>query len=158
MSAAATTSSIATAVALLAAGVAARTHTPGGTPIPPPPVLPATIVPVSASTLSRISNVSLTNFGMPSGVSLPQLDGSNWNVWSSTLEAILTLFKCEDIINYDVIPICVTTDDWEVLQRRAKTYLHLYTKPDVYSLVASDADLPTFKHKWDILKCTYSAS
>jgi transposase InsO family protein len=32
----------------------------------------------------------------------------------------------------------------------------LYTKQDVYSLVASEVDFPTFKHKWDVLKATYS--
>jgi hypothetical protein len=32
----------------------------------------------------------------------------------------------------------------------------LYTKQDVYSLVASEVDLLTFKHKWDVLKATYS--
>jgi hypothetical protein len=45
---------------------------------------------------------------------------------------------------------------WSALQHRAKAYLHLYTKQDVYSLVASDIDLLTFKHKWDVLKATYS--
>jgi hypothetical protein len=32
----------------------------------------------------------------------------------------------------------------------------LYTKQDVYSLVASEVDFPTFKHMWDVLKATYS--
>jgi hypothetical protein len=35
-------------------------------------------------------------------------------------------------------------------------YLCLYTKQDVYSLVASVVDFLTFKHKWDVLKATYS--
>jgi hypothetical protein len=125
------------------------THTPGGTLIPLPVIAPP-------AAISRISNVSLTTFGMPSGVTLPKLDGSNWNDWSGILEAILTLYECEDVIDYDAAPTGVTADDWEAVQRRSKACLCLYTAQDVYSLVASDVNLPTFKHKWDVLKGTYS--
>jgi hypothetical protein len=100
----------------------------------------------------------LSSFGIPTGISLPLLDGSNWAHWLGTLEAVLTLVEAEDVIRLDTNPdpTNITVEVWESLQRRAKAYLHLYSKADVYSLVASDVDLPTFKHKWDVLKRTYS--
>jgi len=39
-----------------------------------------------------------------------------------------------------------------------RAYLRLYIKPDVYSLIASTTDLPTFKDKWDKLKDTYGGA
>jgi hypothetical protein len=120
---------------------------------------PAT-VPATAPTaaITRISNTSLSTFGLPSGIALPQLDGSNWAHWSGTLKALLSLFEAEDVIclSTNPDPANVSAEVWDSLQRRAKAYLCLYTKQDVYSLVASDMDLPTFKHKWDVLKATYS--
>jgi hypothetical protein len=120
-----------------------------------PATAPAT---VPAAVITRISNTSLTTFGLPSGIALPQLDGSNWAHWSGTLEAILTLHEAEDVIRLSTNPdpANIAAEVWDSLQRRAKAYLCLYTKQDVYSLVASEVDFPTFKHKWDVLKATYS--
>jgi hypothetical protein len=120
-----------------------------------PATAPAT-APTAA--ITRISNLSLTTFGLPSGIALPQLDGSNWAHWSATLEAILTLHEAEDVIRISTNPdpANIAAEVWDSLQRRAKAYLCLYTKQDVYSLVASEVDFPTFKHKWDVLKVTYS--
>src|SRR5712672_4279044 len=39
-----------------------------------------------------------------------------------------------------------------------KAYLHLYVKLDVYSLITSNTNLPTFKDKWDKLQDTYGAA
>jgi hypothetical protein len=107
---------------------------------------------------THISNTLLSTFRLPSGIALPQLDGSNWAHWSGTLEAILTLYEAEDVIRLSTNPdpANISAEVWDSLQRRAKVYLRLYTKQDVYSLVASEVDLPTFKHKWDVLKATHS--
>jgi len=56
------------------------------------------------------------------------------------------------------VPTNVPDIEWESIQRRIKAYLHLYIKPDVYSLIASRTDLPTFKDKWDKLKDTYGCT
>jgi hypothetical protein len=119
---------------------------------------PATTGTTGTAATTRISNASLSTFGLPSGIALPQLDGSNWAHWSGTLEAILTLHEAEDVIRLSTNPdpANISAEVWDSLQRRAKAYLCLYTKQDVYSLVASEVDLPTFKHKWDVLKATYS--
>jgi hypothetical protein len=121
---------------------------------------PATTAPatVPAAAITRISNASLTTFGLPSGIALPQLDGSNWAHWSGTLEAILTLHEAEDVIRLSTNPdpANISAEVWDSLQRRAKAYLRLYTKQDIYSLVASEVDFLTFKHKGDVLKATYS--
>src|SRR5271170_7190856 len=86
---------------------------------------------ISGSTPSmRLSNAYGTTFGMPSGIHLAQFDGSNWNEWSGTLEAILTLHEAEDVFTYVLPPTGVTLDEWESVQRRAKAYLRLYLKPD----------------------------
>ncbi|KAH9025612.1 hypothetical protein EDB84DRAFT_1564011 [Lactarius hengduanensis] len=57
-----------------------------------PPIL-------SGSTPSmRISNVYSNSFGMPFyDLSGGLFDGTNWNEWSGTLEAILTLHEAEDV-------------------------------------------------------------
>jgi hypothetical protein len=119
---------------------------------------PATTGTTGTAAITCISNTSLSTFGLPSGIALPQLDGSNWAHWSGTLEAILTLYEAEDVIRLSTNPdpANISAEVWDSLQRRAKAYLRLYTKQDVYSLVASEVDLPTFKHKWDVLKTTYS--
>ena len=39
-----------------------------------------------------------------------------------------------------------------------KAYLHLYVKLDIYSLIASNTNLPTFKDKWDKLQDTYGGA
>jgi hypothetical protein len=73
------------------------THTPGGTLIPLPTVVP----PLSTHAISRISTSSLTSFGLPTGIQLPKLNGANYAHWASTLEAILTLQESEEIIYLD---------------------------------------------------------
>jgi hypothetical protein len=119
---------------------------------------PTTASVVTTAALSRISNASISTFRVPSGIQLPQLYGSNWTLWSGILEALLTVHEAEDVIHHTTNPdpANITGDVWDSVQRRAKAYLRLYTKQDVYSLVASDMDLPTFKQKWDVLKATYS--
>jgi len=95
---------------------------------------------------------------MPSGIHLSQFDGSDWNIWSGTLEAILTLNEAEDVLMHSTIPSGASPDEWTSLQRKTKAYLRLYCKPDVYSLIASDTELPSFKEKWDKLKNTYGGA
>ena len=107
---------------------------------------------------NRIQNSINTTFGMPSGIHLSQFDGSDWSNWSGTIEAILTLHEAKDVILHSSIPTGVDADNWSSVQRRSKAYLRLYVKPDVYSLIASDADLPSFKDKWDKLKNTYGGA
>jgi transposase InsO family protein len=95
---------------------------------------------------------------MPSGIKLSQFDGSDWSNWSGMLEALLTLHEAEDIFILISAPANVDADEWTSLQRRTKAYLRLYVKPDVYSLVASDTEFPTFKDKWDKLKQVYGGA
>jgi gag-polypeptide of LTR copia-type/Integrase core domain/GAG-pre-integrase domain len=95
---------------------------------------------------------------MPSGIHLSQFDGSGWSTWSGILEAILTLHEAEDVLLLTTPPSGVDQDEWDSIQRRTKAYLRLYVKPDVYSLIASNAEFPTFKHKWDKLKETYGGA
>jgi hypothetical protein len=95
---------------------------------------------------------------MPSGIHLPQFDGTGWANWSSTLEAILTLHEAEDVFTIGAHPSGVDVDDWSSVQRRTKAYLRLYVKQDIYSLIASDTNYPTFKAKWDKLKDTYGGA
>ena len=107
---------------------------------------------------SHIANAYGNSFGMPSGIHLSWFDRSNWNEWSGTLEAILTLHEAEDVFYLQVPPTGVTSDEWDSVQRRAKAYLRLYLKPDVYSLVADPLSYPTFKSKWDKLKDVYAGA
>ena len=97
-------------------------------------------------------------FGMPSGIHLPQFDGSGWSNWSRILEAILTLHEAEDVLLSESCPSSVNQDKWNSIQQHTKAYLHLYVKQDIYSLIASDLELPSFKHKWDKLKNTYGGA
>src|SRR5258708_11616260 len=55
-------------------------------------------------------------------------------------------------------PSRVDKGEWDSLQRRTKAYLHLYVKPDIFSLIASDAKFPTFKDKWEKLKQVYGGA
>src|SRR5260370_1728400 len=55
-------------------------------------------------------------------------------------------------------PSRVDKGEWDSLQRRTKAYLCLYVKPDVFSLIASDAKFPTFKNKWEKLKQVYGSA
>ena len=95
---------------------------------------------------------------MPSGIQLPQFDGSGWSNWSGTIEAILTLHEAEDVFTLTSAPSGFDTDDWQSIQRHTKAYLCLYVKPDMYSLIALESDYPTFKAKWDKLKETYGGT
>jgi hypothetical protein len=84
---------------------------------------------------------------MPAGITLPQFDSTGWAHWSGILEALLALHEAEDVFVLDTRPSGVDQDDWNSIQRRTKAYLRLYVKQDVYSLIADDTTLPTFKHK-----------
>jgi hypothetical protein len=95
---------------------------------------------------------------IPPGVNLPHFDGSDWATWSGTMEAILVLYEADDVISHDICPTGVPIDKWSTISRRSKAYLWLYIKPDVYSLIASEVDYPTFKSKWDVLRNTYGGS
>ena len=95
---------------------------------------------------------------MPLGIHLTQFDGSSWSTWSGTIEAILTLYEAEDVFVLDTPPSGIDKDKWDSIQRRIKAYLHLYVKPDIYSLIASNMDYPTFKNKWDRLRETYGST
>jgi hypothetical protein len=116
----------------------------------------STSTPAKAST--RINQAYATTFGMPSGIKLSQFDGSDWSNWSGMLEAILTLHEAEDVFASSSAPPNVDNDDWDSIQRRTKAYLRLYVKPDVYSLISSDIDFPTFKDKWHKLKQVYGGA
>jgi len=99
-----------------------------------------------------------TTFSMPSGIKLSQFDGSDWSNWSGMLEALLTLHEAEDVFLMTLAPSGVDIDEWSSIQRRTKVYLCLYVKPDIFSLIASDSELLTFKEKWDKLKQVYGGA
>src|SRR5260221_13163006 len=111
-----------------------------------------------ANTPTCLGQAYSTTFGMPSGIKLSQFDGSNWSNWSGILEALLTLHEAEDIFALKMAPSRVDKGKWDFLQRRTKAYLRLYVKPDVFSLIASDAEFPTFKDKWEKLKQVYGSA
>src|SRR5712671_4892149 len=106
----------------------------------------------SAGTKDRVNNTYTSTFGIPTRIKLEQFDGSDWANWSRIMEAILTLHEADDLLRFRSAPTNVPTLEWESVQRRVKVYLRLYIKPDVYSLIASATDLPTFKDKWTNLK------
>ena len=105
-----------------------------------------------ASATTHMGQAYSTTFRMPSGIKLAQFDGSNWSNWLGMLEVLLTLHKAKDIFTVTLAPFGVDKDEWDSIQRRTKVYLRLYVKPDVFFLIASDTDFPTFKDKWDKLK------
>src|SRR6267154_6799088 len=72
--------------------------------------------------------------------------------------SFLTLHKAKDIFTIKLAPLQVDKEDWVSIQRRTKAYLRLYVKPNVFSLIASDAKFPTFKDKWDKLKQVYGSA
>ena len=113
---------------------------------------------IPAGSSIRIGSTANTTFGMPAGITLPQFDGTGWANWSGILEALLALHEAEDVFLIDECPADVDEDDWNSIQRRTKAYLRLYIKQDVYSLIADDATLPSFKHKWDRLSATYGGT
>ena len=112
----------------------------------------------SADASTRMNNAYNTTFGMPSGIKLNQFDGTDWSNWSGMLEALLTLHEAEDVFAVTSAPSGVDKEEWSSVQRRTKAYLRLYVKPDVFSLIASDTEFPTFKHKWDKLKQVYGGA
>ena len=95
---------------------------------------------------------------MPSGIHLTQFDGSDWANWSGTIEAILALHEADDMFLYNAPPSGTDLAEWESVQRRTKAYLRLYVKPDVYSLISSNTEMPTFKDKWEKLRNTYGGA
>jgi len=95
---------------------------------------------------------------MPAGITLPQFDEMEWHYWAGILEALLTLHEAEDMFSYLTCPNQVSNKEWSSVQRRTKAYLRLYVKQDIYSLIASDVDFPTFKHKFDRLRTTYGSA
>src|SRR5258708_39515076 len=111
-----------------------------------------------ADSRTHIGQAYNTTFSMPSGIKLSQFDGSDWSNWSGILEALLTLHEAEDIFALKTAPSRVDKGEWDSLQRRTKVYLHLYVKPDIFSLIASDAEFPTFKDKWEKLKQVYGGA
>jgi gag-polypeptide of LTR copia-type len=112
----------------------------------------------STGSSTRMAQAYSTTFGMPSGIKLSQFDGSDWSNWSGMLEALLTLHEAEDVFMVASAPSGVDKDEWDSIQRRTKAYLRLYVKPDVFSLIASNTDFPTFKDKWDKLKQVYGGA
>ena len=104
---------------------------------------------IPAGSSIRIGSTANTTFGVPAGITLPQFDGMGWANWSGILEALLALHEAEDMFLIDECPDDVDEDDWNSIQRRTKAYLRLYVKQDVYSPIADDTLLPSFKHKWD---------
>jgi len=112
----------------------------------------------STGTKDQVNNAYGSTFGILTRIKLEQFDGSDWANWSRIMEAILTLHEAKDLLRFTSVPTNVPTIEWESIQRRVKVYLRLYIKPDVYSLIASGTDLPTFKDKWDKLKDTYSGA
>src|SRR6202453_2326768 len=139
---------------------APATHTPGSTLIPLPSTggtgstLPTT-APGGTTAASRVSSAYIATFAIPHGITLPLFDGSDWATWAGTLEAILVLYEADNVITNDTCLFGTPVDQWNQVARRAKAYLHLYIKPDVYSLIGSEVDFPTFKSKWDHLRNTY---
>jgi|HubBroStandDraft_3_1064219.scaffolds.fasta_scaffold53423_2 hypothetical protein len=113
---------------------------------------------VAKAVVSRLGTASASVFNMPLGITLPLFDGTEWQNWSGILKALLALHEAEDVFDLNTRPNQVSIEDWNSVQRRTKAYLHQYVKQDVYSLIASETDYPTFKHKWDRLKKTYGGA
>ena len=101
----------------------------------------------TSGTKNFMINAYATTFEMPSDIKLNQFNDSNWSNWLGMLKAILILHKAEDIFTLSTTPTGMDKDDWDSVQRRTKAYIRLYVKPDVYSLIASDSEFPSFKDK-----------
>jgi hypothetical protein len=95
---------------------------------------------------------------MPSSIKLSQFDGSNWSNWLGVLKALFTLHEAENVFAVKSAPLGVDQGEWNSLQRRTKAYLHLYVRPNIFSLIASNAEFLTFKDKWDKLKQVYGGA
>jgi hypothetical protein len=109
----------------------------------------------SANTCTCVSQAYSTTFGMPSSIKLSQFDGSNWSNWLGELEALLILHEAKDIFAIKLVPSGVNQGKGNSLQRRIRAYLCLYVRPNIFSLIISDAEFLTFKDKWDKLKQVY---
>src|SRR5712672_4603892 len=105
-----------------------------------------------------INNAYSSTFAIPPGIKLDQFDGSNWPEWSRIIESILILQEANDLLSLKVRPSNIRSVEWASIQKHSKVYLHLYIKPDIYSLIASDIELPSFCDKWEKLKCTYGGT
>ena len=103
----------------------------------------------------RIKTAASGNFTLPPGTALAALTGQNWNVWSGTLTAILQLNEVDPILYHTTLPTGVDQEDWDSVQKKTKAYLRLNCTGDVYSLVESETDFPTFKDKFDRLRDAY---
>src|ERR1700761_1343177 len=139
--------------------------TPGGTLIPLPSTGTGGVAGGTGGTGSggttapgHVGNASQTTFTIPHGIHFPIFDGNDWAHWSGTMEAILILYEADNVIRHSTCPARVDKDDWAGVHRRAKAYLRLYIKPDVYSHVASEVDYPSFKEKWDVLSILYGSA
>ena len=108
--------------------------------------MPPTATAPSGGTTSatRICNGNASTFAVPNGNALTQFDGSDWANWSNTLEAVLCLLETDDIVRHATPPTGVDVNEWNVVHRRGLAYLCLFIKPDIYSLIASSVDYPTF--------------
>src|ERR1700735_1336282 len=107
---------------------------------------------------SRISAANATTFNVPHGVNLGHFDGSDWTNWSNTLEAILCLYEADDVVRHATCLAGTDVDEWAAVHRRALAYLRLYIKPDIYSIISSNIDYPTFYDKWQVLENTYGGA
>src|SRR6266702_5834640 len=106
---------------------------------------------------SHMKTAAASTFSMPPGTNLEVLSGQNWPVWSGVLKAILQLNDIDTILHYSTLPSGVDTDDWEAIQKKTMAYLRIYCAVNVFSMVESDTDFPTFKAKFDCLRDTYSS-
>jgi len=107
---------------------------------------------------TRIKAAAASAFTVPSGTHLEALSGQNWSVWSGTIGALLQLNEVEDILTHDTSPSGVNADEWSSIQRKTMAYLRLHCTPDVFSIVESEVDFPTFKDKFDQLRETYGGT
>jgi len=132
-------------------GTGSATGTPTGTATGSAPA-------AGPDSKDRINNAYSSTFAIPPRIKLDQFDGSNWLEWSRIIESILILQEAKDLLNLKVGPSNIRSVEWTPIQRRSKAYLRLYIKLDIYSLIASDVELPSFCDKWEKLKRTYGGA
>ena len=132
-----------------------------------PPAVPPTVAsgpstaPTAAggtSASTRVSNAHSSTFAVPNGIALTQFDGLDWANWSNMLEAVLCLHEANDIIRHAAPPAGVDVGEWNTVHRCGLAYLCLFIKPDIYSLITSEVDYPTFFSKWELLHNTYGGA
>src|SRR6202158_6036634 len=141
------------------------THTPGGTLIALPPTggiagSGGTSGTAAGGTTAPacITAAGMSTFNIPHGIHFPIFNGEDWPNWLGTMEAILVLYEADNVIRHASPPLGVDVAEWNSVHRRAKAYLRLYIKPDIYSHIASEVDYPTFKDKWDVLSIMYGGA